>query len=111
MALGGFSNDPILTTSQLAALVKNGTVRYFLLPTQGPLPPQILNQIPEQYRNLLGGASAPGGGRQDALTTWVTQHCKTVPTSLWQSASTGSTPGGGSGFGSGNQLYDCAATH
>src|SRR5205823_6080432 len=23
-----------------------------------------------------------------ALSTWVTQHCKTVPTSLWQSSST-----------------------
>ena len=32
MALGGFSgNDDILTVSQLAQLVKNGTVRYFLL--------------------------------------------------------------------------------
>ena len=37
MALGGFSgSDPILTTSQLAALVANNTVRYFLLGERWP---------------------------------------------------------------------------
>ncbi|HEV2579559.1 MAG TPA: glycosyltransferase family 39 protein [Ktedonobacteraceae bacterium] len=106
MSLGGFSNDPILTTGQLAALVKNGTVRFFLLQSVG-LPQQILNQIPEQYRDQLQG----GPGPNSALSTWVTQHCKTVPASLWQSTSTGSTSGGGSGNGNGNQLYDCATTH
>ncbi len=68
MALGGFSgSDPILTTSQLAALVKSGTVRYFLL-------------------NGSGGGG-PGGG-QSALITWITQHSKVVPSSQWQSTST-----------------------
>ena len=82
MALGGFSgSDPILTTSQLASLIANGTVRYFL---------------------LSGSGGEPGGG-QSSLTTWVTQHCTTVPASQWQSTS--STPN----TGSATQLYSCTA--
>jgi 4-amino-4-deoxy-L-arabinose transferase-like glycosyltransferase len=113
MAMGGFSgSDPILTTSQLATLVANGTVRFFLLGTPRAgrqLPPQILDQIPEQFRSRLqqGGF----GGQQSALTTWVTQHCTTVPARLWQSPSTSSGTTGGFGFGGANQLYDCATTH
>ena len=122
MSLGGFSgSDPILTTNQLASLVANGTVRFFLLNSfgrGGQLPQQILNQIPEQFRSRLQKGAVvvgPGGfgGRQQAtLTTWVTQHCKTVPSKLWQSASASSGNGGGGfDFGGANQLYDCAAAH
>jgi 4-amino-4-deoxy-L-arabinose transferase-like glycosyltransferase len=61
MALGGFSgSDPILTTAQLAALVKSGAVRFFL---------------------LNGSGGGPGGGSQSALITWITQHSKVVSTS------------------------------
>src|SRR5436189_559398 len=61
MALGGFSgSDPILTTAQLAALVKNGTVRYF----------------------LLNGSSGGGpGGGQSTLISWITQHGTVVSSS------------------------------
>jgi 4-amino-4-deoxy-L-arabinose transferase-like glycosyltransferase len=118
MSLGGFSGgDPILTTNQLASLVANGTVRFFLLnaPGRGQLPQQILNQIPPQFRSQLQQAVRQGGfGRQSALTTWVTQHCKTVPSNLWQPASASSgtgSGGGGSDFGGAHQLYDCAAAH
>jgi 4-amino-4-deoxy-L-arabinose transferase-like glycosyltransferase len=122
MSLGGFSgSDPILTTSQLASLVANGTVRFFLLNSfggRGQIPQQILNQLPSQLRSRVqqGGLAGPGGfggGQQGALTTWVTQHCKVVPANLWQPASTSSGTGGGGGFGFGgaNQLYDCAAAH
>ncbi len=85
MALGGFSGgDPILTTSQLATLVKNGTVRYFL---------------------LGGGFGGPGGGQQSSLTTWVTKNCTVVPGSQWQSTSTSTN----SGPDGNNQLYVCKA--
>ena len=81
MALGGFSgSDPILTTTQLAALVKSGAVRYFLL-------------------NGSGGGG-PGGSSQSTLITWITQHSKTVSSSQWQSSSTSS---GSSGA---EQLYE-----
>ncbi len=85
MALGGFSgSDPILTTAQLAALVKSGTVRYFLL-------------------NGTGGGG-PGGG-QSALVTWITQHTTAVPSNQWQS----STSTGG-GFGGGSTLYEVTSS-
>src|SRR5205814_5016602 len=77
MALGGFSgSDPILTTNQLASLVKNGTVRFFLINGgRGQIPQQILNQIPQQFRSqsqqALKQGGGPGGcGGQAALTTW-----------------------------------------
>jgi len=115
MSLGGFSgSDPILTTSQLASLVANGTVRFFLLnsPGRGQVPQQILNQIPQQFRSQLQQAARQGGfGRQSTLTTWVTQHCKVVPSNLWQSAPTSSGAGAGFGPFGANQLYDCATTH
>jgi hypothetical protein len=96
--MGGFTGrDPFLTTSQLAELVKQGVVRFFLLPTNGGLPAQILDQIPEQYRSQL--LSGSGSGGQSPLTPWVHQHCGTVPTNLWQSAPNSSDGG--------NQLYDC----
>ena len=84
MALGGFSgSDPILTTSQLAALVKSGTVRYFLL-------------------NGSGGGGA-GGSSQSTLITWIIQHSKVVSSSQWKSGSTSNTS---SGFGGTEQLYE-----
>jgi 4-amino-4-deoxy-L-arabinose transferase-like glycosyltransferase len=113
MAMGGFSgSDPILTVNQLASLVANGTVHFFLLNTRQELPPQFLNQIPQQFRNRVQqGGFQFGDGRQSALTTWVTQHCTVVPTKLWQSTSTSSAAGGGFGPFGGNQLYDCGTTH
>src|SRR3989442_4636008 len=94
MALGGFSgSDPILTTAQLAALVKNGTVRFFLLNS--------------------GGGFGGGPGGQSALTTWVTQHCTVVPASQWQSASTATiNRAAGRTFGpfGANQLYVCTTS-
>jgi 4-amino-4-deoxy-L-arabinose transferase-like glycosyltransferase len=84
MALGGFSgSDPILTTSQLAALVKSGEVRYFLLNGSG--------------------SGGPSGNIQSALITWITQHAKVISSSQWQS---GSTSGTSNGFGGSEQLYE-----
>ncbi len=61
MALGGFSgSDPILTTSSLASLVANGTVRFFL---------------------MRGGVGGFRGGSQRLLTSWVTQNCAAVSSS------------------------------
>jgi 4-amino-4-deoxy-L-arabinose transferase-like glycosyltransferase len=117
MAMGGFSGmDQILTTSQLATLISNGTVRFFLLSTpraSQQQAQQFLAQIPAQFRNRLqqGGFGGFGRGQQSALTTWVTQHCTAVPAKLWQSTSTSSSSGRGFGLGGANQLYDCAASH
>jgi 4-amino-4-deoxy-L-arabinose transferase-like glycosyltransferase len=115
MALGGFGgSDPILTTDQLAALVSQGTVRYFLLGSfrGGQPPPQFLEDIPGQFLDRIGDRSGGGGGfggQQSALTSWVTQHCTVVPASQWQSSTsnTQNVPGPGGA----NQLYDCSTTH
>jgi 4-amino-4-deoxy-L-arabinose transferase-like glycosyltransferase len=115
MALGGFSgSDPILTTSQLAALVKNGVVRFFLVDSFGggfQNPPQYFGNAPEGFSGepgrgygRFGGAGGGPGGSQGSLTAWVTQNCTAVPSSQWQSASAGS------GFSGAGQLYDCAGT-
>ena len=115
MALGGFSGgDPILTTNQLATLIANGTVRFFLLnaPRTGQqIPPQVINQIPPQFRNAARNGGF--GGQQSTLTTYVTKHCTTVPTKEWQTSSSSSTttPGNFFGRGGASTLYDCAATH
>ena len=86
MAMGGFSGtDPILTVDSVAQLVKNGTVRYFLL-----------------------GGGGPGGrfeGQASAMQ-WVTSSCSVVPSSAYQ-ASTASSRGG---FGGAQALYDCGTT-
>ncbi len=119
MAMGGFSgSDPILTTSQLATLISNGTVRYFLLNSPRSLqqlPPQILDQIPPQFRSAAQNGFAGFGGQQSALTNYVSQHCSKVPTGEWQTASSSSgstqTPGSFLGRGGANTLYDCATTH
>jgi 4-amino-4-deoxy-L-arabinose transferase-like glycosyltransferase len=80
MALGGFSGgDPILTVEQLQALVANGTVRYF----------------------LLGGGGFGGQVGSSSATSWVTNSCAAISSSVW--SGTGSSSQGG-----GLQLYDCA---
>jgi 4-amino-4-deoxy-L-arabinose transferase-like glycosyltransferase len=80
MALGGFSGgDQILSTDELAALVAEGEVRFFLLPVQE--------------------------NRQTDLIRWVTGSCQSVPSSAWQSSPaipSGPGPGGGP-----VQLFDC----
>lgn len=87
MAIGGFAgSDPILTTSQLARLVADGTVRYFL---------------------ISGNGGGPGGNSQSALTTWITTHCTAVASSKWQSSTTSTT---NTGFGGSDQLYSCVTT-
>jgi hypothetical protein len=113
MALGGFMSDRILTVSQLATDVKNGTVRYFLLSAgdrNGP------GNVPKQLRTYLerrggfpgrfrGGFGGPGGNGNNDLVQWVSKNCSVVPAGAYHSAS-GSSAGG---FGGGQQLYDCGA--
>jgi 4-amino-4-deoxy-L-arabinose transferase-like glycosyltransferase len=103
MAMGGFSGgDPILTTSSLQTLIKNGTVRFFLL-NAPRTNTRISDAIPAANQAL---ANFFGGNRQSSTTTWVTQHCATVPASAWQSSSS-ATNGSANSLG-GNQLYDCS---
>jgi len=107
MAMGGFGgSDPILTTSDLQTLIQNGTVRFFLInaprTTQNQNGTSTTNQRGNGVNN--GGPGGFGGSRQSTLTTWISTHCSTVPTSAWQHSTSSSSPALG-----GNQLYDCAS--
>jgi 4-amino-4-deoxy-L-arabinose transferase-like glycosyltransferase/putative flippase GtrA len=98
MAMGGFGGgDPILTQSKLATLVSQGTVRFFLLnnPARSSQPGQ------RAVMNWFGL-----GARQTPLTTWVTQHCASVPASTWQAATTSASERYARPA---TQLYDCAS--
>lgn len=99
MAMGGFlGSDPILTSAKVAMLVKNDTIRYFLLPSSSG------------FGARAGGF---GGGRfaaNNGVTTWVQQHCTVVPSSKYASStisSTTSIAGGPGGFGGAEALYAC----
>ena len=103
MSLGGFmGSDKTITSVQLAQLVKNNTVRYFLLDN-----------------SAMGGGR--GGNASQQPISWVQQNCQLVNSQLWSSGSTapsisGANGGvnsnvnraGGFGGGSQAQLYDCA---
>jgi 4-amino-4-deoxy-L-arabinose transferase-like glycosyltransferase len=116
MALGGFSgSDRIVTPDQLARLVSNRTVRFFLLPSTQTFNPE---NLPPQVRGFFRRGGGPrggfgGSGLNGDLTQWVSAHCTAVPATRWQTPSTqpGGAPGfgfGGFGRGGGQQLYDCA---
>jgi hypothetical protein len=102
MAMGGFGgSDPILTQSKLATLVSKGTVRFFLLsnPTRS---------FPAGQHGSSGGVMNwfGFGSRQTPLTTWVTQHCASVPASAWQRTAASASEGYARQT---TQLYDCAS--
>jgi 4-amino-4-deoxy-L-arabinose transferase-like glycosyltransferase len=82
MALGGYQGwDRILDPAQLASLVQQDAVRFFLLSSS------------------LGNRGF--GGSQDAtadLSAWVQSNCSVVSSATWQGRSS-----------NGLQLYDCAA--
>jgi 4-amino-4-deoxy-L-arabinose transferase-like glycosyltransferase len=122
MALGGYlGSDPILTQSQLTSLIKNGTVRYFLLQSPGNLnttagasPTQASGSTGTgQMRGNGGGGGLLGGsGQNQQLTSWVQSHCSIVQTNLWSTGSTqANTPAGGDSGVGGQQLYDCSSLH
>jgi 4-amino-4-deoxy-L-arabinose transferase-like glycosyltransferase len=82
MALGGFSGgDQILSTDELAGLVAEDSVRFFLLPAQQK--------------------------RQSELTGWVTTHCTPVPTEWWQTTPTDLGRPPQAGPNGSLQLFDC----
>lgn len=109
MALGGFTGtDPILTTSQLQALIKAGTVRYFLL-DGGDTRATISSGSSSSSSGSASSGSSSGSvinvggpnGSSNTAVLWVEQNCSTVPTSAWQSSNSATTT-------SGQSLYVCS---
>jgi 4-amino-4-deoxy-L-arabinose transferase-like glycosyltransferase len=67
MVIGGYwGTDQILTVKQIPELFHNGTVRYVFVPG-----------------NLLPTFKLPAIGANDAIYSWVTEHCTEVPASAW----------------------------
>ncbi len=94
MSMGGFSgSDQILTVTSVQQLIKNHTIRYF----------------------LIGGMGGGPGGGNSSVSTWITGQCKAVSSSAYSSATTSgntsSSPSsnrGFGGFGGQDSLYDCS---
>jgi 4-amino-4-deoxy-L-arabinose transferase-like glycosyltransferase len=113
MALGGFSgSDQILTVQQLARLVANGTVQYFLLQSGGPggAPSgSTLRELPAALRAQIekGGALGGFGGRSSnsGLVQWVIKHGTVVPASRYETSATSTT----GGFGQATLYYVSSA--
>src|SRR2546423_82613 len=103
MALGGYQGwDRIVTPSNLAHLVANGTVRFFYLPAggrgAGALGAQGAGPTGPFGRGLPGQATSVATGlahTNDDVTTWVRTHCAAVRATAWQTAtaSAGSASG------------------
>ncbi|MCA1738360.1 MAG: glycosyltransferase family 39 protein, partial [Actinobacteria bacterium] len=81
--MNGFEgHDPVFTPDELAGLVDEGSVRFFLT-----------------------GGGGPGGGSQES-TSWVEDNCEQVPQEEWQSPE--AEQGGGGPPGREQALYNCA---
>jgi hypothetical protein len=123
MTLGGYQGwDRILTPSQLAHLVSDGTIRFFLLHASAD------NGGPNGvggFRGRGGTFGLPAGidsnlnNVNNDLVSWVRTHCAAVPSSSYQTTSRttissarpvfGGPGQGGFGAGGAGSLYDCAA--
>ncbi len=99
MAMGGFAGrDPILTPNQLAQMVAQNKVRFFLLnnPAQ---------EATFAHGHIINSAQRAGAAfswftrnSQPALTNWIRQHCAVVPAKQWQANNNADA----------SRLYDCA---
>jgi 4-amino-4-deoxy-L-arabinose transferase-like glycosyltransferase len=120
MAMGGFSGtDPAVTVEQVAQMVEDGTVRFFLLQRSGQSAATTATQASatSQETSPDGGGTGAAGGNS-AVTQAVTQSCTAVDASAYggQSSSalssdTVDTNDSGNSrqnsVAGGTQLYDC----
>lgn len=113
LALGGYDSfDQILSVQQVAALVQQGQLRFFLLPTfaqfQLPnVPPRVLKTI----TGILQPPSLHGASIiQPAISQWVMTHCAVVPRTIVEPGTSGAitTVSLGEGYTLPTQLFDCA---
>ena len=113
MALGGFGGfDQILSVGQIAKLVQQKEVRFFLLPTFANL--QINNLPPRTLQAVKGilqsNTSTEESIMQPAISHWVSVHCTLVPRNIAEPGIAGAndTVSLGEGDTLPTQLFDCA---
>ena len=110
ITLGGFmGRDPVLSTAQLADLVRKGEVRFFLVPDSERLEEMMSEYLSSQ--SSAGQQAAPEGppgglGRflHNESITWVQDNCEQVPQEDWQSSD---SEDAGGPMGRTQILYDC----
>jgi len=107
MAMGGFlGSDPAIYPSQLARLVAQGRLHFFLLPGGGLLPRG--GDLP--LAGVGRGGFFGGGSVEAENVAWVQAHCTAVPPSAWGGSTGGPAAGFGGFFGGaagGQALYEC----
>jgi 4-amino-4-deoxy-L-arabinose transferase-like glycosyltransferase len=114
IAYGGYTGfDPILTAQQVATLVQQGEVRFFLLPVFSPIQ---LNTVSPTARKDLETLLPHNATEtltvqpQPALSKWITSHCSLVPRAIAEPGSSGpaNTVNLGEGITVPTRLYDCS---
>lgn len=116
MALGGFNGfDSILTAQQVAEQVKQGKVRFFLLPS---FEPALLNTLPAGMRKIFADILSYQQANseqlplpiQPAISQWVDAHCIVVPRNIAEPGIAGPAESVDLGETSTfpTQLFDCA---
>jgi 4-amino-4-deoxy-L-arabinose transferase-like glycosyltransferase len=99
IALGGFAGrDPVLSTDEVAGLVDEGAVRFFLVQDRERMREMMANEDDSSQQPGQQGPPQgfPGGGRgfpQNEATSWVQDNCEKIPQELWQSPEAEEGPG------------------
>jgi hypothetical protein len=112
ISLGGYNGvDPLFTPDELADLVDEGAVRFFLMPDREAIEEMMAER--EADGDGLGprGGPGPGGGPgsgvpQNGSAEWIEENCEKVPQELWQSDPEGG--GGGPPMARARALFDCS---
>ena len=103
MAMGGFTgDDQILTLDDLASMVSQGTVAYFLLPASNVTRYQLRTLFPQISQSAFEAWHAQ---YTNALSHWVSARCLPVPPQVW----TKQPPFTARRYPSPYELYDCSA--
>jgi 4-amino-4-deoxy-L-arabinose transferase-like glycosyltransferase len=112
ITLGGFiGRDPVFTTDELAKLVNEGAVRFFLVPDRERMQEMRSEYASSQPSGQQGAYQGfpPRGGDffRNESTNWVQDNCEQVPQELWQSPSSSDQDEGGPERMRAQALYDC----
>jgi hypothetical protein len=97
ISLGGYNGvDPVFTPDELAGLVDDGAVRFFLMPDREAIEEMMAEREAAGDGGPRGAPepTGPGGGLpRNGSAEWVEDNCEKVPQELWQT-STDSERGG-----------------
>ena len=117
ISLGGYNGiDPVFTADDLANLVDEGAVRFFLLPDRERMEELRAEREASGDASPWGGSwggprggFGPGSGLpQNGSAEWIENNCEKVPQELWQSQETEGRGRGGPP-GRVQALYDCGS--